>query len=103
MARPSFDSGRRSANSGRAATCGGRPRRFTTCEGTMTSQTNDRYIGTQVRSRARVILTRRDDLRVVETKDQTDLDLHVYVDREDKSMRLVFGVLLRGVPSPTTA
>jgi len=69
----------------------------------MTSETNERYIGDQVRSRANVILTRRDDLRVVETKEQTGLDMHVYVDREDKPMRLVFGVLLRGVPSPTTA
>ena len=69
----------------------------------MTSETNERYIGDQVRSRANVILTRRDDLRVVRTKEQTGLDMHVYVDREDKPMRLVFGVLLRGVPSPTTA
>jgi hypothetical protein len=69
----------------------------------MTSETNERYIGGQVRSRANVILTRRDDLRVVETKEQTGLDMHVYVDREDKPMRLVFGVLLRGAPSPTTA
>ena len=69
----------------------------------MTRETNERYIGDQVRSRANVILTRRDDLRVVETKEQTGLDMHVFVDREDKPMRLVFGVLLRGVPSPTTA
>src|SRR5947209_5523222 len=69
----------------------------------MTSETNERFIGGQVRSRALVLLTRRDDLRVVQTKEQTDLDLHVYVDREDKPMRLVFGVLLRGVPAPTTA
>jgi hypothetical protein len=68
----------------------------------MTSETSERSIGGQVRSRANVILTRRDDLRVVETKEQTGLDLHVYADREDKPMRLVFGVLLRGVPSPTT-
>jgi hypothetical protein len=69
----------------------------------MPEETNERYLGGQVRSRANVILTRRDDLRVVETKEQTGLDMHVYVDREDKPMRLVFGVLLRGVPSPTTA
>ena len=69
----------------------------------MTSETNERYLGGQVRSRANVILTRRDDLRVVETKEQTGLDMHVYVDREDKPMRLVFGVLLRGAASPTTA
>jgi len=69
----------------------------------MTRETNERYIGDQVRSRANVILTRRDDLRIVETKEQTGLDIHVYVDREDKPMRIVLGVLLRGVPSPTTA
>jgi hypothetical protein len=69
----------------------------------MANETNERYIGGQVRSRANVILTRREDLRVVETKDQTGLDMHVYVNREDKPMRLVFGFLLRGVPSPTTA
>ena len=69
----------------------------------MTGETNERYLGSQVRSRANVILTRRDDLRVVQTKEQPHLDMHVYVDREDKPMRLVVGVLLRGVPSPTTA
>ena len=69
----------------------------------MTGETNERYLGGQVRSRANVILTRRDDLRVVETKEQTGLDMHVYVDRGGKPMRLVFGVLLRGVPSPLTA
>jgi hypothetical protein len=69
----------------------------------MTNETNERYLGGQVRSRANVIHTRRDDLRVVETKEETGLDLHVSVQREDKPMRLVFGVLLRGVPSPMTA
>ena len=49
----------------------------------MTSETNERYIGSQVQSRANVILTRRDDLRVVQTKEQAGLDMHVYVDRED--------------------
>lgn len=53
------------------------------------------FFGGQVRSRANVILTRREDLRGVETKEQTGLDMRVYVDREDKPMRLVFGVLLR--------
>jgi hypothetical protein len=69
----------------------------------MTQETNERYIGGLVRSRANVILTRRDDLRVLESKEETGLDMHVHVDREDKPMRLIFGVLLRGVPSPTTA
>ena len=53
----------------------------------MSSDTNERYIGGQVRSRANVILTRRDDLRVVQTKEQTDLDLHVYVDRESNGIQ----------------
>ncbi len=69
----------------------------------MTGDINERHIGGQVRTRANVILTRRDDLRVVDTKEQTGLDLHVHVEREDKPMRLVFGVLLRGVPSAMTA
>src|SRR5258708_3043844 len=69
----------------------------------MSQETNKRYIGAQVRLGANVILTRRDDLRVVDTKEETGLDMHVYVEREDKSMRLVFGLLLRGVPSPTSA
>jgi hypothetical protein len=56
----------------------------------------------QVRALATVILTRRGDLTVVETKKDTGLDFHVYIEREDKPMRLVFGVLLRGVPSPVT-
>ncbi len=68
----------------------------------MTKETNDRYIGGQMRSRANVVLSRRDDLRVVEAKEETGLELLVYVDREDKPMRLIFGVLLRGSPSPTT-
>src|SRR5262245_51640635 len=52
---------------------------------------------------ATVILTRRDDLTITETKQSTGLDFHVFVDREDKPMRLAFGVLLRGVPSSVTA
>jgi hypothetical protein len=56
-----------------------------------------------LRTWASSILTRRDNLRPVQTTEQTGLDMHVYVAREDKPMRLVFGVLLRGVPAPTTA
>jgi hypothetical protein len=69
----------------------------------MTNDTNERYMGGQVWSRANVILARRDDLRIVEAKEQTGLDMHVYLDREDKPIRLVFGVLLRGVPSHMSA
>ena len=50
-----------------------------------------------------VVLTRRDDLTVAETKQSSGLDFHVYIDREDKPMRLAFGVLLRGVMGPVTA
>jgi hypothetical protein len=45
---------------------------------------------------------RRGDLTVVDTKKETGLDLHVFIDREDKPMRLTFGVILRGVPSTVT-
>jgi hypothetical protein len=55
-----------------------------------------------VRARATVILTRRGDLTITETKRNTGLEFHVRIEREDKPMRLVFGVLLRGVMSPTT-
>jgi hypothetical protein len=60
------------------------------------------FLGERIRALATILLTRRSDLLVVETKNGTGLDLHVYVDREDKPMRLMFGVLLRGVPSPVT-
>jgi hypothetical protein len=56
----------------------------------------------RVRALATVILTRRGDLTIVDTKRDTGLDLHVSIDREDKSMRLTFGVLLRGLPTSVT-
>ncbi len=58
------------------------------------------YLADQVRVRAAMVLSRRGDLTVVETKKDTGLDFHVYVEREDRDMRLMFGVFLRGVPSP---
>src|SRR5262245_28099858 len=61
------------------------------------------YWANQVLARAAVVLSRRDDLTVVETKKDTGLDLHVYVSRDDREMRLMFGVLLRGTATPTTA
>lgn len=69
----------------------------------MTDEAKELFLADRVRALAAVVLTRRDDLTVTETKQGTGLDLHVYIDREDKPMRLAFGVLLRGVPSPTTA
>jgi hypothetical protein len=65
----------------------------------MTEDSKARFVQDQVRALATVILTRRSDLIVVDTKKDTGLDFHVYIDREDKPMRLMFGVLLRGVPS----
>jgi hypothetical protein len=68
----------------------------------MTNEAKERFIADQVRALATIILTRRGDLAIVETKKDTGLDFHVTIDREDKPMRLMFGVLLRGVPSPVT-
>jgi hypothetical protein len=69
----------------------------------MTDEAKALFLADRVRVLATVVLTRRDDLTVAETKQSTGLDLHVYIDREDKPMRLAFGVLLRGVASPMTA
>jgi hypothetical protein len=62
----------------------------------------EQSLGEWAKAAAKVILTRRDDLVIVDTKDETGLDFHVQIDREEKSMRLIFGVLLRVVPSPVT-
>jgi hypothetical protein len=68
----------------------------------VTNDSKEQFLGERLRALATIVLTRRDDLTVVETKKATDLELHVYIDREDKSMRLMFGVVLRGVPSPVS-
>lgn len=70
----------------------------------MTNKTKEQpYIADQARALATVILTRRGDLTIMQTKKEIGLDFHVFIDREDKAMRLIFGVLVSGVPSPTTA
>jgi hypothetical protein len=69
----------------------------------MTNETKELFLADRGRALATVLLTRRDDLTIAETKQSTGLDLHVYIDREDKPMRLAFGVLLRGVAAPMTA
>ena len=69
----------------------------------MTDEAKELFLADRVRALAAVLLTRRDDLTIAETKQSTGLDLHVYIDREDKPMRLAFGVLLRGVAAPLTA
>ena len=68
----------------------------------MTGEMKERFIGERVRALATVILTRRDDLSISDTKLSTGLDFHVHIDREDKPMRLSLGVLLRGVSGPMT-
>jgi hypothetical protein len=68
----------------------------------VTNESKEHFIADQVRALATIILTRRGDLTIVETKKDTGVDFHVTIDREDKPMRLMFGVLLRGVPSPVT-
>jgi hypothetical protein len=68
----------------------------------MTEESRERLLADRVRALATVILTRFPELRIRETKADTGLDFHVHIEREDKPMRLVFGVLLRGVSSPLT-
>ena len=65
----------------------------------MTNDSHERFLAERVRALATIILTRRGDLAIAETKRDTGLDFHVSIDREDKAMRLTFGVLLRGAPS----
>jgi hypothetical protein len=69
----------------------------------VTDESKELFLADWVRAMATVIMTRRDDLVINETKQSTGLDYHVFIGREDKPMRLAFGVLLRGVPSPVTA
>lgn len=69
----------------------------------MTDKAKELFLADRVRALAAVILTRRDDLTIAETKQSTGLDLHVYIDREEKPMRLAFGVLLRGSSSSMTS
>jgi hypothetical protein len=69
----------------------------------MTDDAKQLFLADRVRALATVILTRHEDLSIAETKRSTGLDFHVYIDREDKPMRLAFGVMLRGVPSTVPA
>jgi hypothetical protein len=50
----------------------------------MTDEAREKLLGDQVRTRATVLLTRRGDQTVVETKRDIGLDFHVYIEREDK-------------------
>jgi hypothetical protein len=72
------------------------------------SESNERFpgeqefLGERTRAMATIVFTRRSDLSIVETKKGSGLDFHVYIDRDEKPMRLMFGVLLKGTPSPVT-
>jgi hypothetical protein len=69
----------------------------------VTDEFKEKFVAERSRALAVIILTRRGDLTVAETKQDTGLDFHVSIEREDKPMRLTFGVLLRGVTSSVTA
>jgi hypothetical protein len=69
----------------------------------VTNDAKELFFADRVRALATVVLSRRDDLTITETKQSTGLDFHVYIEREDKPMRLAFGVLLRAVAAPMTA
>jgi hypothetical protein len=69
----------------------------------VTNESKDQLIRERALALATIILTRRSDLTIVDTKKDTGLDFHVSIEREDKPMRLSFGILLRGVSTPVTA
>ena len=69
----------------------------------MTDEARELFLADRARALAAVILTRREDLTIADTRQSTGLDLHVSIVREDKPMRLAFGVLLRSVSSPMSA
>lgn len=62
----------------------------------MTDDMKKQFLAERARALATVLLTRRADLMIVEAKPGSGLDLHVYIEREDRPMRLLLGVLLRG-------
>lgn len=66
----------------------------------MTDEARTLFKADRIRAMAVVALTRRDDLVITDTKSSTGIDFHVFVEREEKPMRLGFGVLLRGVYEP---
>jgi hypothetical protein len=69
----------------------------------VTNESKEQFRADQVRALATIALTRRSDLTIVDTKRDTGIDFHVFIEREDNPMRLVFGILLRGVAAPVTA
>jgi hypothetical protein len=69
----------------------------------MTKRQKELFIGEWVQVAARVILTRRDDLKIVNMKQESSLDLQVQIERKGNPMRLNFGVILKAVMTPATA
>ena len=68
----------------------------------MTKESKEQFIADYVGALATIVLTRRDDLVITAAKLVPGIDWHVFIQREDKPMRLFFGVILRGVDSPMT-
>ena len=60
------------------------------------------FIGERAKALATVLLTRREDLSVEETKKQSGLDFIVYIQGEEDSGRRPFGIVLRQTMSPVT-
>ena len=68
----------------------------------MTDEARERFLADRTQALATVILTRRADLSIADTRASTGFDLHVYIEREEKPMRLAFGLLLRSATGPFT-
>jgi hypothetical protein len=69
----------------------------------MTEEALERFVAERSRVLAVVVLTRRDDLTVSEAARDSGLDLHVSIGRDDKPLRLAFGVVVEGTRAPLSA
>jgi hypothetical protein len=61
------------------------------------------FVAERARSLAAVFLTRRDDLDLEDSKEQTGLDYLVHIVHDHRPTGKSFGILLRGAMSPVTA
>jgi hypothetical protein len=68
----------------------------------MDANFKEQFLADRARALATVILTRRDDLVVTESKNDTGLDFQVSIVRDDRPMRMTFGVLLRATFEPVS-
>jgi hypothetical protein len=60
------------------------------------------FVADRARALATVYLTRRDDLAITDTKEQTGIDFLVSLRRNGKPSGRAFGVYLRGAMSPVS-